>query len=53
MPLCDKHLSTASAVGLSVHRLALADDVREALLDTYGLEGLSLLDATTTRSHGA
>ena len=53
MPLCDKHLSTASAVGLSVHRLALADDVREALLDTYGLEGLSLLDATTTSSHGA
>jgi hypothetical protein len=46
MPLCDKHLSTASAVGLSVHRLTPVDDVLDALLDLYGVGELSLLDAT-------
>ena len=53
MPLCDTHLSTAFAVGLSVHRLIPADDVLDALLDIYGVEELSLVDATITSSQAA
>jgi hypothetical protein len=50
MPLCDRHLNTASAVGLPVHRLASADDVLDALLDIYGVKELSLVDASITSS---
>lgn len=50
MPLCDEHLSTASAVGLSVRRFAPADDVLDALVDSYGVEESSFVDATTASS---
>lgn len=46
MPLCDNHLRTASAVGLSVQRLTPAGDALHALLDLYGVGELSLFDAT-------
>ena len=45
MPLCDNHLSTASAVGLSVRRLTTADETLDALLDIYVVNELSFLDA--------
>lgn len=46
MPLCDHHLSTALAGEPSVKRLTPADDVLGALLDVYGVQQLSSLDAT-------
>lgn len=46
MPLCDDHLGTAFAVGLSVQRLTPAGDALDALLDLYGVKELSFLDAT-------
>jgi hypothetical protein len=46
MPLCDKHLGTAFAVGLSVQRLTPAGDELHALLDLYSVGELSLLEAT-------
>ncbi len=46
MPLCDEHLGTASAVGLSVRRLTPADEALGTLLDLYGVGEMSLLDAT-------
>lgn len=46
MPLCDDHLGTAFAVGLSVQRLTPAGDALDALLDLYGVQELSFLDAT-------
>jgi hypothetical protein len=46
MPLCDIHLSTAFAVGLSVRRLTPAGEALDALLDLYGVGELSLIDAT-------
>jgi hypothetical protein len=50
MPLCEKHLSTATSVGLSVRRLAPADDVLDALLDIYGVEELSFVDTSIASS---
>jgi hypothetical protein len=50
IPLCDKHLSTASAVGLSVHRLTPADDSLGALLESYGVEELSFVNAPLASS---
>jgi hypothetical protein len=52
MPLCDTHLSTAFDVGLSVRRLTSAGDALQALLDVYGIEELSLLDAAFTSAGG-
>jgi hypothetical protein len=46
MPLCDNHLSTASAVGLSVRNLTPAVDVLDALLDIYGIKELSFVDTS-------
>jgi hypothetical protein len=46
MPLCDNHLSTASAVGLSVRSLTPADETLDILLDLYGVSELLVLDAT-------
>ena len=46
MPLCDDHLGTASAVGLSFRRLTPADEALDTLLDLYGVKELSFLDAT-------
>jgi hypothetical protein len=46
MPLCDDHLGTAFAIGLSVQRLTPAGDALDALLDIYAVKELSFLDAT-------
>lgn len=46
MPLCDDHLGTAFALGLSERRLTPACDALDALLDLYGVVELSSLDAT-------
>lgn len=52
MPLCDRHLSTAFDVGLTVRRLTHARDAIDALLDVYSVEELSFVDANMTSSRG-
>jgi hypothetical protein len=52
MPLGDRHLSTASAVGVSMRRLIPAGDALQALLDLYGIEDLSLLDTAFASAGG-
>jgi hypothetical protein len=52
MPLCDRHLSTAFAVGVSMRCLTPAGDALQALLDLYGIEDLSLLDAAFASAGG-
>jgi hypothetical protein len=49
MPLCDRHLGTAFAVGVSMRRLTPSGDALQALLDLYSIEELSLLDASQVR----
>jgi hypothetical protein len=44
LPLCDEHLATASAVGLSTRRLIRADVALEALVKRYGVGVLSPMD---------
>jgi hypothetical protein len=52
MPLCNAHLGTAFAVGLSVRRLTPAGDALGALLDLYDVGELSLIDATLEGAGG-
>jgi hypothetical protein len=51
MPLCDKHLETALAVELRVKRMMPAGDALHALLEAYGVEELSSLDAMPGDHH--
>ena len=52
VPLCDDHLGTAFAVGVSMRRLTPSGDALQALLDLYGIEELSLLDAAFASAGG-
>jgi hypothetical protein len=46
MPLCDRHLGTAFAVGMSMRQLTPSGDALGALLGVYHVGELSLIDAT-------